>query len=81
MDFLWKSYRKFETLENLASHVTSAHAIASSTGLYYCRWEKCSRSDRGFNARYKMLVHVRTHTKEVHFMFRNRKPITNKNTL
>lgn len=48
----------------MASHVTTAHAIASSTGLYYCRWEKCARSDRGFNARYKMLVHVRTHTKE-----------------
>lgn len=44
--------------------MTTAHAIPSSTGLYYCRWEKCSRSDRGFNARYKMLVHVRTHTKE-----------------
>lgn len=57
-------YRKFEALENLASHVTTAHAIASATGLYYCRWEKCARSDRGFNARYKMLVHVRTHTKE-----------------
>lgn len=56
--------RKFEALENLASHVTTAHAIASATGLYYCRWEKCARSDRGFNARYKMLVHVRTHTKE-----------------
>lgn len=56
--------RKFRTLENLASHVTTAHAIASTTGLYYCRWENCVRSDRGFNARYKMLVHVRTHTKE-----------------
>lgn len=56
--------RKFETLEKLAGHVTTAHAIASATGLYFCRWEECARSDRGFNARYKMLVHVRTHTKE-----------------
>lgn len=61
---IFGSNRKFEALENLASHVTTAHAIASATGLYYCRWEECSRSDRGFNARYKMLVHVRTHTKE-----------------
>lgn len=65
------SSSKFETLENLASHVTTAHAIASSTGLYYCRWEKCTRSDRGFNARYKMLVHVRTHTKEVDIQKQN----------
>lgn len=34
------------------------------SGLYYCNWEGCVRSDRGFNARYKMLVHVRIHTKE-----------------
>lgn len=51
-------------LENLASHVTNTHAVASNTGLYYCLWENCARSERGFNARYKMLVHVRTHTKE-----------------
>lgn len=31
---------------------------------YFCRWEGCPRTDRGFNARYKMLVHIRTHTKE-----------------
>lgn len=56
--------RQFETLEQLAAHVTVAHAAASTAGLYYCLWEDCVRSERGFNARYKMLVHVRTHTKE-----------------
>ena len=54
----------FDTLEKLAAHVTQAHAISSHGGLYYCKWDACPRSDRGFNARYKMLVHVRTHTKE-----------------
>ena len=44
--------------------MTHAHAVVSLSGLYYCCWENCPRSDRGFNARYKMLVHVRTHTKE-----------------
>lgn len=48
----------------MANHVTATHAVASATGLYYCMWENCARSERGFNARYKMLVHVRTHTKE-----------------
>ncbi|KAI8038727.1 hypothetical protein M5D96_008635 [Drosophila gunungcola] len=58
-------YRIFDTLEALAQHVTQRHAIASLTdGLYYCRWRGCQRSERGFNARYKMLVHTRTHTKE-----------------
>lgn len=51
-------------MEQLATHVTHTHAIASLGGLYYCQWHLCPRSERGFNARYKMLVHVRTHTKE-----------------
>ncbi|XP_037827890.1 zinc finger protein GLIS2 homolog [Lucilia sericata] len=57
--------RYFDSLELLAHHVTLIHAVASLTdGLYYCRWSGCQRTERGFNARYKMLVHVRTHTKE-----------------
>lgn len=56
--------RIFESLELLAAHVTQIHAVASLDGLYYCKWEGCSRTSKGFNARYKMLVHVRTHTKE-----------------
>lgn len=56
--------KMFDTLESLAAHVTQTHAVASGDGLYYCKWEGCSRMERGFNARYKMLVHVRTHTKE-----------------
>ncbi|KAG4077510.1 hypothetical protein HA402_002937 [Bradysia odoriphaga] len=57
-------FRIFDTLEALAIHVTQCHAVASLDGLYHCKWQSCPRSDRGFNARYKMLVHVRTHTKE-----------------
>lgn len=45
-------------------HVTMVHAAAGQGGLFYCGWEGCSRGHRGFNARYKMLVHVRTHTNE-----------------
>ncbi|XP_011182324.2 zinc finger protein GLIS2 homolog [Zeugodacus cucurbitae] len=56
--------RDHNTLESLAAHVTKVHAVASPVdGLYYCRWHGCTRV-RGFSARYKMLVHARTHTKE-----------------
>ncbi|XP_036331313.1 zinc finger protein GLIS2 homolog [Rhagoletis pomonella] len=56
--------RDHNTLEALAGHVTKVHAVASpADGLYYCRWIGCTRM-RGFSARYKMLVHARTHTKE-----------------
>ncbi|KAK9499017.1 hypothetical protein O3M35_003538 [Rhynocoris fuscipes] len=54
----------FNQLESLASHVTHVHAVSGKGGLFYCGWEGCARGDRGFNARYKMLVHVRTHTNE-----------------
>ncbi|XP_004537396.1 zinc finger protein GLIS2 homolog [Ceratitis capitata] len=56
--------RDHNSLESLAAHVTKVHAVASpADGLYYCRWQGCTRM-RGFSARYKMLVHARTHTKE-----------------
>lgn len=62
---VFNNCRYFDSLELLAHHVTLIHAVASlSDGLYYCRWTGCQRTERGFNARYKMLVHVRTHTKE-----------------
>lgn len=61
----WENcYCVFFKLDDLASHVTQKHAVVGLGGLYYCRWENCLRQHRGFNARYKMLVHVRTHTKE-----------------
>ncbi|KAL1138750.1 hypothetical protein AAG570_008812, partial [Ranatra chinensis] len=51
-------------LESLGWHVGERHAVAGPGGLFYCGWEGCSRAQRAFNARYKMLVHVRTHTNE-----------------
>ncbi|KAK7874424.1 hypothetical protein R5R35_001519 [Gryllus longicercus] len=56
--------RWFGHLDLLASHVTRVHATCGQGGLFYCGWEGCARGNRGFNARYKMLVHVRTHTNE-----------------
>ncbi|XP_014612424.1 PREDICTED: zinc finger protein ZIC 2-B-like [Polistes canadensis] len=56
--------RWFASLEQLAGHVARLHAAPGARGLFYCGWEGCARGERGFNARYKMLVHVRTHTNE-----------------
>ncbi|XP_076065938.1 uncharacterized protein LOC143039591 [Oratosquilla oratoria] len=52
----------FETLEELVSHLTAAH-VTSQHGAFFCLWHGCSRT-KGFNARYKMLIHIRTHTNE-----------------
>ncbi|KAJ8921677.1 hypothetical protein NQ315_010586 [Exocentrus adspersus] len=61
----WKNCGMFfSSLEQLASHVSKVHSASGLGGLFYCGWEGCSRNNKGFNARYKMLVHVRTHTNE-----------------
>ncbi|XP_071444555.1 uncharacterized protein [Hetaerina americana] len=54
----------FSHVDLLASHVTCVHATSGENGLFFCGWRGCSRGKRGFNARYKMLIHVRTHTNE-----------------
>ncbi|XP_063867669.1 zinc finger protein GLIS2-like [Scylla paramamosain] len=52
----------FETLDDLVAHLTAAH-VTSQHGAFFCFWHGCSRT-KGFNARYKMLIHIRTHTNE-----------------
>ncbi|XP_026725825.1 zinc finger protein GLIS2-like isoform X1 [Trichoplusia ni] len=54
----------FQSVTRLSAHVARTHALAHRDGLFYCGWKGCTRPQRGFNARYKMLVHVRTHTNE-----------------
>ncbi|KAB0802884.1 hypothetical protein PPYR_05070 [Photinus pyralis] len=54
----------FESLDQLAIHVSRVHSASGPGGLFYCGWKGCTRNNKGFNARYKMLVHVRTHTNE-----------------
>ncbi|XP_026484569.1 zinc finger protein GLI2-like [Vanessa tameamea] len=55
---------RFPNVARLSAHIARVHAHAHRDGLFYCCWKNCSRPQRGFNARYKMLVHVRTHTNE-----------------
>ncbi|XP_070552557.1 zinc finger protein GLI2-like [Ptychodera flava] len=59
-----KCYQKFAGLEDLVNHVNDFHIRPEKDVEYCCRWEGCPRKGKGFNARYKMLIHVRTHTNE-----------------
>ncbi|CAG9768760.1 unnamed protein product [Ceutorhynchus assimilis] len=62
---LWRNCGAiFLSLTELASHVSQCHSAGGADGLFHCGWEGCARNNKGFNARYKMLVHVRTHTNE-----------------
>ncbi|XP_062845428.1 zinc finger protein GLIS2 [Trichomycterus rosablanca] len=54
----------FERLQDLVDHVTECHVKVERSSGYRCRWEECTRKGRGFNARYKMMIHIRTHTNE-----------------
>nr|XP_023022054.1 zinc finger protein GLIS2 homolog [Leptinotarsa decemlineata] len=61
----WKSCGIFySSLDQLSSHISQVHSASGLGGLFYCGWDGCSRNNKSFNARYKMLVHVRTHTNE-----------------
>lgn len=53
----------FLSLEDLVAHVNEYH-IRTEASEYCCMWQGCARNGKGFNARYKMLIHMRTHTGE-----------------
>ncbi|KAM6939679.1 zinc finger protein GLIS2-like [Xenentodon cancila] len=59
-----KCHLLFETLQDLVDHINDFHVKPEKDSGYCCQWEGCARNGRGFNARYKMLIHIRTHTNE-----------------
>ncbi|CAH1778250.1 unnamed protein product [Owenia fusiformis] len=55
----------FHSLDGLVNHVNDVHVRLERADVdYKCKWTGCPRRGKGFNARYKMLIHVRTHTNE-----------------
>lgn len=58
-------YHQCEGLEALVNHVNTVHVQPSATGGgFVCKWKDCPRREREFNARYKMQIHMRIHTRE-----------------
>jgi len=52
-------------LQGLVQHVNSSHVQPCHVGGgFVCLWRDCPRKEREFNARYKMLIHMRIHTRE-----------------
>ncbi|KAK3600030.1 hypothetical protein CHS0354_012711 [Potamilus streckersoni] len=57
--------QKFVSMEDLVNHVNDQHVKVERPDVdYQCKWNGCPRRGKGFNARYKMLIHIRTHTNE-----------------
>lgn len=55
--------RRFTLLDKMVAHVNDDHVRMEDVN-YSCKWEGCTRRGKSFNARYKMLIHMRTHTNE-----------------
>lgn len=54
----------FSCRKDLAQHVNNSHICQDENSLYRCHWSGCARQGKAINARYRMLIHIRTHTHE-----------------
>lgn len=60
-----KCDKNFGSMDDLVTHVNDYHVKVERPDVdYQCKWNGCPRKGKGFNARYKMLIHIRTHTNE-----------------
>ena len=59
----WESCnQEFPSLESLVIHLDRGHTL--SMDKYICLWKDCARSQKPFDARYKLITHLRCHTGE-----------------
>lgn len=62
---LWKDcYQIYESLITLVRHIEKTHVEVKRGEEFTCFWENCSRKNKPFNARYKLLIHMRVHSGE-----------------
>lgn len=54
----------FDEQESLVRHIESCHIDQRVRDEYTCFWQGCPRRHRPFNARYKLLIHMRVHSGE-----------------
>ena len=54
----------FSEQEDLVRHIEKVHIDQRRGDDFTCFWQGCSRQRRAFNARYKLLIHMRVHSGE-----------------
>lgn len=54
----------FNDLEDLVQHIENSHIEKGKADEYVCLWKSCIRDRKPFNARYKLLIHMRIHSGE-----------------
>ncbi len=63
---LWEGCNmEFQNLSLLVAHLDKGHTLAMSQ--YICYWKDCQRNLKPFDARYKLITHLRCHTGEKPF--------------
>ena len=56
--------RTFEEQDDLVQHIETHHIEKGKVDVFTCQWQSCPRNRKPFNARYKLLIHMRIHSGE-----------------
>lgn len=61
----WKDCNlMFADQQELVVHLKKMHLDQATDDEFTCLWENCKRNSDPFNARYKLVIHMRVHSKE-----------------
>lgn len=62
---MWKDcYLEFSSQASLVEHIEKRHVETRKGEEFSCHWLECARNQKPFNARYKLLIHMRVHSGE-----------------
>ncbi|CAH0403583.1 unnamed protein product [Chilo suppressalis] len=60
---LWEQcFERHQNQNSLVEHIERAHVNSYKGDEFSCLWRDCARARRPFNARYKLLIHMRVHS-------------------
>ncbi|CAH2060951.1 unnamed protein product, partial [Iphiclides podalirius] len=60
---LWENcLERYPNQNTLVEHIERAHVNTYKGDEFSCLWRDCARARRPFNARYKLLIHMRVHS-------------------
>ena len=55
---------QFGSVSELVQHIERSHIEKGAVEEYTCQWKDCPRKGKPFNARYKLVIHMRIHSGE-----------------
>ena len=56
--------QEFTDLDEIVQHIENTHIEKGKMDDFTCMWQMCPRKCKPFNARYKLLIHMRIHSGE-----------------